>query len=95
MAKKKYGLAKRFGARYGASIKLRLAKIETEQRKRQQCPYCGEQKVRRVALGIWYCSKCKAKFTGKAYAIQRAKGRQVTREAGDKVESVEAGDVGV
>jgi len=70
---KKYGIIKRFGARYGATIKLRLATVEVEQRKKHKCPYCGTPKVRRVALGIWQCGKCGAKFSNKAYTVQPMK----------------------
>ena len=75
MAKKKTGLgtAKRFGARYGRTPKHKLAKIEAEYRKKPQlCPYCGKQRVKRLAVGIWECRKCRAKFAGKAYTIKKA-----------------------
>ena len=65
------GSAKRFGARYGRKLKLKFSKIETEQRKLHKCPYCSKTAVKRVAMGIWSCRKCKAKFTGKAYSISR------------------------
>ena len=65
----KYGSVKRFGARYGRRLKERFGKIETEQRKKQKCPYCSAIKVKRLAIGIWQCRKCKAKFTGKAYSV--------------------------
>ena len=64
------GLTKRFGARYGTTIKRRLEKVETEQKKKHKCPYCNAIRVRRVALGIWQCRKCKAKFTGRAYTVK-------------------------
>ncbi|MFH1398919.1 MAG: 50S ribosomal protein L37ae [Candidatus Woesearchaeota archaeon] len=67
---KKLGLAKRFGPRYGASIKQKFAEIEIEQRKKHKCPFCSSFQVKRLALGIWNCRKCKAKFTGKAYTIK-------------------------
>ena len=68
---KKIGLgsAKRFETRYGRTLKLRLAAIETEQRKRQQCPYCRKLKVRRQSVGIYLCHSCDKKFTGPAYAL--------------------------
>ncbi len=69
---KKYGSIKRFGARYGRRGKEKFAKIEEEQRKTHKCPYCNSLKVKRVAVGIWSCKKCKAKFTGKAYSTQKA-----------------------
>ena len=58
---------KRFGARYGRTSRHIVGKIEHEQRRRQKCPYCRKDKVRRVSAGIWYCESCHSKFTGKAY----------------------------
>lgn len=67
----KYGSVKRFGPRYGRTLKERFGKIETEQRKKQKCPYCSALKVKRIAIGIWGCKKCGAKFTGKAYSVSK------------------------
>jgi large subunit ribosomal protein L37Ae len=66
---KTLGITKRLGARYGTTIKLRLATAETEQSKRHKCPYCSVTKVRRLSLGIWQCGKCKAKFSNRAYTV--------------------------
>ena len=63
------GSVKRFGPRYGRTVKLKFATIEREQHKKHKCPYCRSVQVKRQAVGIWYCRKCKAKFTGKAYTI--------------------------
>ncbi|MEA2037664.1 MAG: 50S ribosomal protein L37ae [Nanoarchaeota archaeon] len=68
---RKYGSTKRFGARYGRKLKERFGKIEREQRKKQKCPYCSAIKVKRIAVGIWECGKCDAKFTGKAYTVSK------------------------
>ena len=68
----KLGSAKRFGARYGRKPKYEFAKIEKEQRKRHKCPYCNAVAVKRLAMGIWHCRKCNAKFTGKAYTIAKS-----------------------
>ena len=65
----KFGSTKRFGPRYGRTAKRTFAKIEKEQRKLHKCPYCSKVSVKRISAGIWYCRKCKAKFTGKAYTI--------------------------
>ena len=65
------GSVKRFGARYGRKLKLKFSKIETEQRKLHKCPYCNKIAVKRIAVGIWNCRKCKAKFTGKAYSVSK------------------------
>jgi len=62
---------RRFGTRYGRTLKLKFAKIEAEQRKKHKCPYCNALKVKRVAVGIWNCGKCGTKFTGKAYTISK------------------------
>ena len=65
------GSVKRYGARYGRKLKLKLSKIETEQRRLHKCPYCAKIAVKRVAMGIWHCKKCDAKFTGKAYSVTK------------------------
>lgn len=67
----KYGSVKRFGVRYGRKLKERFGKVEMEQRKKQKCPYCSAVRVKRIALGIWNCRKCGAKFTGKAYSVSK------------------------
>jgi large subunit ribosomal protein L37Ae len=58
---------KRFGARYGRKPKTKFAKIETEQRSKHKSPFCNKMSVKRLATGIWYCTKTQKKFTGKAY----------------------------
>jgi large subunit ribosomal protein L37Ae len=65
--KEKLGSQKRFGTRYGRKNRLKVARIEKEQRATHPCPYCKYKKVRRIALGIWGCKKCSSRFTGKAY----------------------------
>jgi large subunit ribosomal protein L37Ae len=60
------GSIKRFGTRYGRPLKLKLAKVEVEQKKRHKCPYCSKPKVSQISFGIWHCEKCKAKFTARA-----------------------------
>jgi large subunit ribosomal protein L37Ae len=65
------GPAKRFGPRYGRTVKFKLAKIEKEQRKPQICPYCDMPKAKRVSAGIYTCSKCKSKFTSRAYFVKK------------------------
>lgn len=67
----KYGSAKRFGPRYGRTTKARWGKIQTERAKKQTCPYCHKLAVKRLASGIWYCKKCRVKFTGFAYTVSK------------------------
>ena len=68
-AQKGLGPVKRFGTRYGRTLKHKLAKIEVEQKKKHKCPYCAKPKVSRVSYGIWYCKKCDSKFTARAYTV--------------------------
>lgn len=71
MAQQKNLSIKRFGPRYGRNVKMRFAKAEADQKKAYSCPYCHAERVRRQAVGIWSCTKCSAKFTGRAYSIQK------------------------
>ncbi|HJX06081.1 MAG TPA: 50S ribosomal protein L37ae [Candidatus Nanoarchaeia archaeon] len=64
-----YGSVRRLGSRYGRTVRFKLGKIESEQRKKHKCPYCSYVKVRRITAGIWKCGKCGATFTNKAYTI--------------------------
>lgn len=85
----KLGSVKRFGARYGRKPKLKFSKIESEQRKLHKCPYCNKIAVKRVAVGIWRCKKCNAKFAGKAYSVTR---KIITKEAEIGEEPVEVSE---
>lgn len=64
---------KRFGARYGRSVKNKFEQIEAEQKKSHQCPNCRQFRVKRVAAGIWECNKCGNKFVNKAYTIAKTR----------------------
>lgn len=63
------GLIKRFGARYGRTLREKVAKIDHESRRRHACPYCSRVAVKRQAAGIWHCRKCSKTFTGRAYTL--------------------------
>ena len=63
---KKVKSAGRFGARYGRSVKARLVKVESKQRVKQKCPYCGKLGVKRLGSGIWSCSRCNKTFASDA-----------------------------
>lgn len=69
------GSAKRFGVRYGARNREKVAAIESLYHGRLKCPFCNYTKVKRVSKGIWTCEKCGVKFTGKAYTFETAKKR--------------------
>jgi large subunit ribosomal protein L37Ae len=67
---KKTKAAGRFGARYGRSVRTKLASVETKQRKKQKCPFCGKLGVKRLSKGIWKCSKCDKKFASDIYYLE-------------------------
>ncbi len=62
--------SKRFGPRYGKTVKSRLDSVESQQKKSYSCPYCNYKKVKRVSAGIWKCDKCGKKFTSRAYEVR-------------------------
>ncbi|MDD9953772.1 MAG: 50S ribosomal protein L37ae [Candidatus Woesearchaeota archaeon] len=61
----------RYGPRYGRTTRERLAKAESGYQGKQECPYCAYKAVKRLAAGIWYCTKCKSKFASKAYQLAK------------------------
>lgn len=73
MAQAKRTSTKRFGVRYGRTLRDKLAPLEKASRKVYKCPYCSKNAAKRVSVGIWQCSKCNAKFASKAYNIQYSK----------------------
>ena len=68
------------------AVLSQVVEIEKAHRGRHVCPYCSKNTVRRVAVGIWECSSCSAKFTGKAYTITKKQEPQVIAEAENKPE---------
>jgi large subunit ribosomal protein L37Ae len=66
---KKVASAGRFGARYGRRLRKKIINVESQQRKKQKCPYCSREAAKRVAMGIFECRKCNSKFTGRAYVV--------------------------
>ena len=69
--KSNLGSAKRFGARYGKSLKEKVAKFEKMQRSEHKCPACKKIKAKRISAGIFACKSCGAKFAAKAYTINQ------------------------
>lgn len=63
------GTTKRFGVRYGRTVKHKLDKIESSAKAKYKCPYCTSVSVKKKMAGIWECRKCKKTFTGKAYMV--------------------------
>ena len=71
MAKKKIETVKRFGTRYGRTLRERLAKVESQQKKSHRCPYCNYERAKQQSTGIFLCTKCGAKFASKAYTVSK------------------------
>ncbi len=69
MAKNLPKSVKRFGSRYGRRVRIKFGTIERVQRSLHKCPYCRQNKAKRVSAGIWHCKKCNSTFTGKAYTV--------------------------
>jgi len=71
MPKTKEGLGpvKRFGVRYGRTVKFKRAAVEMLQKASTKCPYCAKHHVKRISKGVWNCLKCGNKFTGQAYTF--------------------------
>lgn len=67
---KKIKAAGRFGPRYGKKPKAKLIKVESKQRIKQKCPFCGKLGVKRLSKGIWQCSKCNKKFASGTYYLE-------------------------
>ena len=70
MRTKKTKSTARFGPRYGAVVKERVRKIESKQRKKQKCPFCKKQNVKRISKGLWLCKSCNKKFTSHTYYLK-------------------------
>jgi large subunit ribosomal protein L37Ae len=66
---KKARAAGRFGARYGKKVRNKLAEVETKQRVKQKCPFCGKSGVKRTSKGIWQCDKCGKRFASDVYYL--------------------------
>ncbi len=62
------GIAGRFGARYGASVRKKWKEVMERRYAEYTCPYCGTKAVmKRISVGIWQCPKCGSIWAGAAY----------------------------
>ena len=81
---KKVGSTGRFKGRYGVGIKRRVLKVEDKAKELGACPFCGFERIKRVAAGLFVCRKCGARFTGGAYEVQTLVGRAVSKMVSQK-----------
>ena len=95
---KKVHTTGRFGSRYGVGIRKRVLKVELKQKIKQECPFCGFPKIKRIAKGIFVCKKCDSKFAGGTYTPSTLAGNIIKRMVHQKKfmplskELIEAGD---
>lgn len=80
---------KRFGPRYGGTVKHKLALIEREHKRLHKCPSCSKKSLKRLSAGIWQCKKCGVKIAGKAYTISKEKPPVVIAEEEAEAEETE------
>ncbi|MCG2881536.1 MAG: 50S ribosomal protein L37ae [Acidilobus sp.] len=62
------GIAGRYGARYGSTLRKRVKAVLEKRYADHQCPFCSSVgTVKRVSTGIWKCVKCGHVWAGGAY----------------------------
>jgi len=103
---KKVGPAGRFGARYGVTVRKRIADVEVECRGRHECPVCHGVTMGRTASGIWVCRRCGTRMASSSYkptppaavrrelaeVLAKAEGREEARVEEEESEVVPAID---
>jgi large subunit ribosomal protein L37Ae len=67
---KKVKSSGRYGARYGTRVRIKVANIESIQRKKQKCIFCNGI-AKRLSKGIWLCKKCNKKFASHTYYLPK------------------------
>ena len=66
-------MLKGLGIRFGATVRKRYSKAYRTLKQKRRCPSCGSYKFSRIALGIWYCRKCRYKVAAGAYDVDTQK----------------------
>ncbi|HDI75248.1 MAG: 50S ribosomal protein L37ae [Thermoprotei archaeon] len=75
------GPAGRFGARYGATLRKRVALIERKMKSKHRCPFCYSLvKMKRLSIGVWQCPKCEKIFAGGAWVPKTVVGKTLAPE---------------
>ena len=68
--KKKIKAAGKYGSGIGVRARKRFNVIESQQRKPQQSPFHPKGRAKRIAPGIWKCTKTGKIFAGHAYFLE-------------------------
>lgn len=93
---KKVGITGRYGPRYGVKIRKQIKDISRHRAHAQRCPECQQDAVKRIASGIWLCSRCNLKFAASAYSTRtrsfRREEAKSQTEAFEREDAVAAGD---
>jgi len=75
------GSAGRFGARYGSTLRKKVALMEARMRGPHRCPRCLTLGgLKRVSIGIWRCRKCGYTFAGGAWVPRTQMGKTFAPE---------------
>lgn len=81
---KKVGSTGRFKGRYGVGVKKRVLEVENRMKAKVPCPFCGFEKIKREAAGLFFCRKCGNKFAGGAYEPQTLIGKAIGKMVSQK-----------
>ncbi|MEM1622974.1 MAG: 50S ribosomal protein L37ae [Sulfolobales archaeon] len=72
------GIAGRFGARYGSSLRKKWREVMERRYSEYVCPLCGTKTLfKRLSVGLWKCPKCRRTFAGGAYQPYTEIGRVI------------------
>jgi large subunit ribosomal protein L37Ae len=66
---RKVGICGKYGTRYGASLRKTVKKMEITQHAKYTCPFCAKDAVKRKAVGIWECKRCRKRIAGGAWVL--------------------------
>ena len=75
----------RFGSKYGSKVRKNVLDVESKYKyKKQTCPYCEKDSVKRKSAGVFYCSNCKKEFAGGAYEPETLTKKTMVNKIFDK-----------
>lgn len=67
----------KYGVRYGSSLRKQVKKMEITQHAKYTCSFCGKDSVKRTAVGIWECRRCRKVVAGGAWVLSTTAGATV------------------